>query len=280
MLSYRHLFHAGNFADVFKHALLTRLLIALASKGKPFCYIDTHAGIARYDLTHPWAQKAREYENGIGRIWRATKVPDVLEPYLAAVRELNPDGRLRVYPGSPLIARSFVRPTDRMVLVELNKTDHAELASVFAREKRVAVLLMDGYQSLKAHLPPPERRGLVLIDSSFDRPHEFDRVVKALKEAHARWATGVYALWYPIMEPRPMRDFYAHVARSGIRKVLRVELLVRTPGASAFMPGCGMLVFNPPWHFVEEAQAIVPWLAKKLALDAGASGRVDWLVAE
>jgi 23S rRNA (adenine2030-N6)-methyltransferase len=279
MLAYRHLFHAGNFADVFKHVLLTRLLIALTSKEKPFCYIDTHAGIGRYDLTHAWAQKAREYENGIGRLWRASELPPLLAPYLEIVRELNPSGRLRFYPGSPLIARRFMRPTDRMVLVELNKTDHAELASVFTREKRVAVLLMDAYEGLKAHLPPTERRGLVLIDSSFDRAHEFERVAKALKEAHTRWSTGLYALWYPIMEPRPMADFYAHVARSGIRKVLRAELMVRAPD-SAFVPGCGMLVVNPPWHFDEEAQAIVPWLAQTLAIDSAGSGRVDWLVPE
>ena len=209
MLSYRHLFHAGNFSDVFKHALLTRLLIAVASKEKPFCYLDTHAGIGRYDLMHPWARKAREYENGIGRIWRATDAPPALQPYLDAVRELNPDRALKLYPGSPLVARRFLRPEDRMVLVELNKVDHAELASEFAREKHVAVRLMDAYEALKAYLPPPERRGLVLIDSSFDRAHEFHRIVVALKEAHARWSTGIYAVWYPIMEVRAMRDFYA-----------------------------------------------------------------------
>jgi 23S rRNA (adenine2030-N6)-methyltransferase len=280
MLSYRHLFHAGNFADVFKHALLTRLLIAVASKDKPFCYLDTHAGIGRYDLTHPWAQKAREHENGIGRVWKAKDAPAALEPYLAAVRELNPEGALRFYPGSPLIARGLLRPTDRMVLVELNKSDHAELANAFAREKRVAVQLMDAYQALKAYLPPAERRGLVLIDSSFDQAREFHRLVVALKEAHARWATGIYALWYPIMEARSMSDFYGQVGRSGIRKILRLELVVRPSDESNFIPGCGMLVVNPPWHFEEEAAVILPWLAQRLAVTDAASARVDWLVPE
>ena len=280
MLSYRHLYHAGNFADVFKHALLTRLLISLADKEKPFCYLDTHAGIGRYDLTHAWARKAREYENGISRIWKATDAPAVLQPYLDAVRELNPDGRLRFYPGSPLIARRFVRTSDRMVLVELNKADHAELASALAREKHVAVRLMDAYQALKAYLPPPERRGLVLIDSSFDRAHEFHRIVVALKDAHTRWATGVYAVWYPIMEPRSMSDFYAQVARSGVPKIMRLGLMVRAQDDDAFIPGCGMLVVNPPWHFEEEAQSILPWLAEKLAIDDAGSARVDWLVPE
>lgn len=279
MLSYRHIYHAGNFADVFKHALLTRLLVAVASKEKPYCYLDTHAGIGRYDLTHPWAQKAREYENGIGRLWRAGDLPDALLPYIGIVRELNPDRKLQFYPGSPLIARRFMRPADRMVLVELNKADHAELESVFSREKRVAVQLMDAYQALKAYLPPAERRGLVLIDSSFDRAREFERLVKALKEAHGRWATGVYAVWYPIMEPAPMRDFYAHVTRSGIRKVLRLEIVVRERDETAFIPGCGMLVVNAPWHFDEEATPIVKWLAKKLAITCSES-RVEWLVPE
>jgi 23S rRNA (adenine2030-N6)-methyltransferase len=280
MLSYRHLFHAGNFADVFKHALLTRLLIAVASKETPFCYLDTHAGTGRYDLTHAWARKAREYANGIGRIWRATDAPALLQPYFDAVRALNPDGVLKTYPGSPLIARRFMRPADRMVLVELNKADHAELASVFAREKGVAVRLMDAYDALKAYLPPPERRGLVLIDSSFDRAHEFHRLIVALKEAHARWSTGMYAAWYPIMEARAMRDFHAQVARSGIRKVMRLELVVRARDETTFIPGCGMLVVNPPWHFEDEAKSILPWLAKKLAIDDAGSARVDWLVPE
>ncbi|MGZ8269276.1 MAG: 23S rRNA (adenine(2030)-N(6))-methyltransferase RlmJ [Burkholderiales bacterium] len=279
MLSYRHLYHAGNFADVFKHALLTRLLIAVASKDKPYCYLDTHAGIGRYDLTHAWAQKAREYETGIARVWKAKDIPPALEPYVTAVRELNPDGKLRFYPGSPLIARRFVRPGDRMVLTELNKTDHAELAAVFSREKRVAVQLMDAYQALKAYLPPAERRGLVLVDSAFDRAREFERLARAPKDAHARWTTGLYAVWYPMMEPAPMRDFYAHVARSGMRKVLRLELVVRERDESAFIPGCGMLVVNPPWRLEEEAQPMLAWLAKKLAITRGAS-HVDWLVPE
>jgi 23S rRNA (adenine2030-N6)-methyltransferase len=280
VLSYRHLFHAGNFADVFKHALLTRLLIALASKEKPFCYLDTHAGTGRYDLTHAWARKAREYENGIGRIWKATDAPALLRPYLDAVRDLNADGVLRAYPGSPLVARRLMRPADRMILVELNKTDHAELACVFEREKHVAVRLMDAWQALKAYLPPPERRGLVLIDSSFDRAHELHRIVVALKEAHARWSTGIYAVWYPMMEERSMRDFHAQVVRSGIRKVMRLELMVRPRDESTFIPGCGMLVVNPPWHFEDEAKSILPWLARRLAIGDAGSARVDWVVPE
>jgi 23S rRNA (adenine2030-N6)-methyltransferase len=279
MLAYRHMFHAGNFADVFKHALLTRLFLALNVREKPWCYIDTHAGIGRYDLRHAWAQKAREYESGIGRLWHAHGVPEMLEPYLALVRAENPNGHLRYYPGSPWIARHFMRSSDRLVLTELNKVDWAELAAVFCHERRVAVQLMDGYQTLKAYLPPAERRGLVLIDSSFDRAREFARLVKALKAAHARWATGMYALWYPLMEPAPMRDFYADLQRSGIRKILRLELTIRERGENVSIPGCGMMVLNPPWRFPEEARPMLQWLAATLSVDGGSSS-VAWLVAE
>jgi 23S rRNA (adenine2030-N6)-methyltransferase len=280
MLSYRHMFHAGNFADVFKHALLTRLVIAMSGKEKPYLYLDTHAGIALYDLMHSWAQKAREYENGIARLWHAKDLPSVLEPYMEAVRAVNPHPTLRFYPGSPLVAKRFMGDADRMVLVELNKVDCGELENVMSRERHVSVQCMDAYQSLKTYLPPPERRGLVLIDSSFDRARELNRVLKALKEAHARWATGVYAVWYPLMEAESMRNFALEIQRSRIRKVLRLEIEVRERDESGIIPGCGMLVVNPPWHFDQEAKVIAEWLAKKLVVSGRPRARVDWLVKE
>jgi 23S rRNA (adenine2030-N6)-methyltransferase len=280
MLSYRHLYHAGNFADVFKHALLARLLIALNSKDKAYCYLDTHAGIGLYDLAHPWAHKAREYESGIGKLWDRKDIPELLRPYMDTVREENKSHRLRFYPGSPVIARRFLRPVDRMVLTELNKTDVEVLRAVFEKQRRVAVHCMDAYQGLKAFLPPQERRGLVLVDSSFDRSREFDRIVRAMKEAHERWATGMYAVWYPIMEVAPMRDFAASVTRSGIRKILRLELTVRERDESEFIPGCGMLVVNPPWHFEEEARAILDYLRRVLGIEGAGRADVKWLVPE
>ena len=280
MLSYRHIYHAGNFADVFKHALLTRLLIALSAKDKPYLYLDTHAGIGRYELTHPWAQKAREYENGITRLWYAKDIPPEIEPYMEIVRAANPLGTLRYYPGSPLIARHYARSGDRMVLVELNKVDYEELGSVMAHQRGVTIQLVDAYESLKAFVPPPERRGLVLIDSSFDRPRELARIVKALKQSYARWATGMYAIWYPIMEPAPMRDFHADIERSGIRKVLRMEIMVRERDETGIIPGCGMLVVNPPWQFDREAKQIVDYLRGKLVVSGKGGAKVDWLVRE
>lgn len=280
MLAYRHLFHAGNFADVFKHALLVRLLIALGKKDTPYCYLDTHAGMGRYDLTHPWAQKAREHENGIGRIWRRADIPGTLAPYLEVVLRENPDGRLRFYPGSPLIARRLVRPVDRIVLTELNRTEHAELKALFAGDRQVAVHLLDGYQGLKAFLPPKERRGLVLIDSSFDRSQEFRRITRALAGAHQRWPTGVYAIWYPLMEAGAMRAFARGVQTTGIRRILRLELLVQKREFDVTMPGCGMLIVNPPWKFAEEARPLLDWIWRALSVDGAGGVAIDWLVPE
>ena len=280
MLAYRHLFHAGNFADVFKHALLARLLLALARKDKAFCYLDTHAGIGRYDLTHPWAQKNAEWKEGIGRLWNRMDPPETLVPYLDTVRAENPDGRLRFYPGSPRIARRLLRPIDRMVLTELNKADQATLKELFDGERRVAVHLMDGYQALKAFLPPPERRGLVLVDSSFDRAGEFQRMTEALAAAHKRWATGVLAFWYPLMEPSVMRAFQRQVADSGVRRILRLEFSIRPERWSTSLRGCGLLVVNPPFGFDGEARAIVEWLQPVLAEEGKGAWSVEWLVPE
>jgi 23S rRNA (adenine2030-N6)-methyltransferase len=280
MLAYRHQFHAGNFADVFKHALLVRLFLALAKKDTPYCYVDTHAGIGRYDLSRPWALKNAEFRNGIARLWERPDIPELLTPYLEAVRAENPDGRLRFYPGSPWIARRLLRRGDRMVLSELNKTDVAELGELFARDRQVTVHLMDGYQALKAHLPPKERRGLVLIDSSFDRAGEFKRVAEALATAHERWATGIYAAWYPLMDLPTMRAFERDIVATGIRKILQLELSVRPEGWTASLRGCGMLVVNPPFHFYDEAAAMVEWLWRALAPDGAGARRVRWLVPE
>jgi 23S rRNA (adenine2030-N6)-methyltransferase len=280
LLAYRHLFHAGNFADVFKHALLARLLVALGEKDKPFCYLDTHAGTGRYDLRHAWAEKGREYANGIGRIWDRPDAPEPLAPYLSAVRAENPDGALRFYPGSPRIARRLIRPVDRMVLTELNKRDCADLASLFSADSRVHVACQDGFQALKAFLPPKERRGLVLLDSSFDRAGEFARITEALVAATRRWAIGVYAVWYPLMEPAAMRRFEREVADSGIRKILKLELTVAPESWTATMRGCGMLIVNPPWKLDATARPLLAWLADALAQSGTGSSSVRWLVPE
>ncbi|MGA8048645.1 MAG: 23S rRNA (adenine(2030)-N(6))-methyltransferase RlmJ [Burkholderiales bacterium] len=280
MLAYRHQFHAGNFADVFKHALLVRLLLALRRKDKPFVYLDTHAGIGRYDLKHAWAQKNAEFRTGIERIFEHGPIPPLVAPYLDTVRAENPDGRLRYYPGSPLIARSLLRAGDRAVLSELNKKDCAALQALFAGDRQVVVHLMDGYQALKAQLPPTERRGLVLIDSSFDRAREFERLAEALQAAHQRWATGVYALWFPLMEPAAMRAFERQIAASGIRRILWLDLRLSSKREAGKLAGCGMVVVNPPYGFAEEAASILDWLRRVLAPTGGGAAHCRVLVGE
>lgn len=279
MLSYRHLFHAGSFADVFKHVLLTRLLISLNEKDKPYFYLDTHAGIGRYDLSHPWAQKGREFESGIKKLLERDDIPAAMKPYIDIVRAENPDGHLRYYPGSPLITRKLIRPIDRMALTELNKTDCAELMNVIAKDRRVNVQLMDGYQALKAHLPPKERRGLVLIDSSFDRSREFARLAEALADAHTRWATGTYAVWYPMMGAGVIRGFEKQIEAAGIRKVLQFELSILPEDAST-MPGSGMIIINPPWKFDTEMRMLLRWVWSVLNVKSAGGVKVNWLVRE
>lgn len=274
MRAYRHHFHAGNFADVFKHALFARLLVALAKKEKPFCCLDTHAGIGRYDLSHRWAQKNREYEGGIARLWERRDAPALLAPYLEAVRAENPDGALAVYPGSPAIAQRLLRADDRMVLCELNEKDKDALSGNFARERRAGVHLLDGFQAVKAFLPPRERRGLMLMDPSFDRKGEYGRVVEALREAHNRFATGVFAFWYPLMEPAAVRAFERAARESGVPKILQLELWVHPADWTADLRGCGMLVVNPPFGFDAEATEILRWLVDVLAAPGAGGQRV------
>jgi 23S rRNA (adenine2030-N6)-methyltransferase len=288
MLAYRHLFHAGNVADVFKHALLTRLLLLLARKDKPFCYLDTHAGVGLYDLSHPWARKLAEHEDGIARLWKLTDIPELLLPYMEAVRAENPSRQLRFYPGSPRIARRFLRPGDRMALSELNRNDCAALASLFEGDRQVVVRHTDGYQALKALLPPKERRGLVLVDSSFDRSGEFARLTEALVSGYERFATGVYALWYPLMEPATMHGFERAILATGIRKILQLELAVLPEGWTISLRGCGLLVVNPPFGFEAEARPLLNWLRPVLSeagesipgTRSGRGVRVRWLVPE
>lgn len=280
MLAYRHLFHAGNFADVFKHSLLARLVLALAAKDKPFFVLDTHAGIGRYDLTHEWALKNEEFKQGIAMVWGRPGAPREFAPYFDAIRGENAGNALRFYPGSPRIVRRLLRPSDRMILVELNKKDCENLGGLFSGDRQTSVYLMDGYQALKAFLPPQERRGLIFIDSSFDRAREFDRLTSALVEAHRRFATGVYALWYPLMEPLAMRAFERRLVATGIAKMLQLELSVVPEDWSPNMRGCGMVVVNPPFGFEAQARTMLKWLQPALSRQSGGSQRVVWLVPE
>ena len=281
MLSYRHIYHAGNFADVFKHVVLVELLRALRRKGTPFCVLDTHAGLGRYDLTAEEAQKNREFAGGVLRAMECPDPPAAVAEYLALVRAEN-DGAATVsrYPGSPRLIRALLRPRDRLVLSELHKADHARLKALFAGDAQVAVHLQDAYQGLKAFLPPRERRGLVLIDPPYERKDEYTRVVGALTNAYGRWPTGVYAIWYPILSRSLAGRFHAAVAATGIRRILCAELRVGADTTRSDFVGSGLLIINPPWPIQDDLAQPLDWLRRCLDRDRQGGQRLDWLIPE
>jgi 23S rRNA (adenine2030-N6)-methyltransferase len=278
-VNYRHLFHAGNFADVFKHVALLLLLRALQKKDTPFCYLDTHAGAGRYDFTEPAAQRSPEYRDGIARLWER-ETAGVIGDYVATVRRYNEDGRLRFYPGSPLLARQWLRPQDRMVLCERHPEEYQRLRAEFAADRRVAVHERDGYEAMKALLPPPERRGLVLIDPPYEQPDEFERIVKALRAAHRRWATGVYAVWYPIKDRAAVERFHARLGASEWRKLLAAELTVFPEDTAFRLNGCGLAIINTPWGLDRALEAAGRELAAGLSRETPARATVTWLIPE
>jgi 23S rRNA (adenine2030-N6)-methyltransferase len=280
MLSYRHAFHAGNFADVLKHAVLAALIEAIKKKDTPFCYVDTHAGAGRYDLQSGAARKTGEYREGIARLWTRTDVPEALRSYLDAVRALNADGELRYYPGSPRLARHLLRAQDRMILMELHTTEHPLLQQEFAGDRQAAVHHVDGYQGLRAHLPPREKRGIVLIDPSYEVKTEFKQVVTALKNAYERWNTATLALWYPVLERSTVARLERALHSSGMREILLAELCVADDDAPPGMHGCGMIVVRPPWKFDVQLRALLPWLWDALASERRGGTRVEWIVGE
>ncbi len=268
-MNYRHAFHAGNFSDCVKHALLVWLLEALARKPRPFFMLDTHAGPGFADLTAAPAARTLEWQDGIGRLLEGDP-PAVLAPYVGLVR------RLGLYPGSPALVRALLRPGDRLACCELHPEDHAALRRHLAADPQVGVHRRDGYEAIKALLPPPERRGLVLIDPPFEAPGEFERVAAALHTGLARFPAGVFAAWYPIKHRAPLRDFFAALQAGGLRDLVAAELWLRAPLDPARLNGCGLVVANPPWRFAEEVPPLLDALLDRLrdhgaeAGDAGA----------
>ncbi|MBC7953224.1 MAG: 23S rRNA (adenine(2030)-N(6))-methyltransferase RlmJ [Rhodospirillaceae bacterium] len=278
-MNYRHAYHAGNFADVHKHAILALVIEHLKRKDSPFLYADTHAGIGAYDLGSVQAEKTGEWKDGIARVREHPDPPAELQPYLDAVAALNPDGTLTRYPGSPAVVSALARPTDRLALCELHPEDAETLRWAFALDKRVGVHHMDGYTALKALLPPPERRGLVLIDPPFEKRDEFERMRKGLVQAMKRWPTGLYALWYPIKARAAIDRFHADLAMLGLPKTLVAEVMIQPGIDPNILNGCGLVLINPPWKLDESLAALLPWLAEVLAPETGWS-RVEWLVPE
>lgn len=274
MLSYRHIFHAGNFADVFKHAIVSLLLQALKRKDKPFFYLDTHAGSGRYDLQNNAARKNAEHLYGIVKLWAQNNPPTLLRPYLDTIAALNTPGDLRYYPGSPRLVRQLLRPTDRMVLCERHATDFDWLSKEFEGDSQASLHQQDGYQALKAFLPPSERRGLVLIDPAFELPDERERLLKALALAYRRWPTGIYAVWYPILDRDINNAFYRRLHDNGITKILIAELCVGPETSGLGMYGTGLAIINPPWQLDVELKTVLPFLQAVLAENNQGSWRL------
>lgn len=277
MLSYRHAFHAGNTGDVVKHAVLSIALRELLSKDKPICCLETHAGAGLYDLSGARPRKTGESEAGIGRLWLRSDVPACLQPYLDAVRALNPDGVLRLYPGSPLIAAHLLRPSDRLVLMELHPEDDVLLRSSLGSDRRAHVHRRDGYEGLVALTPPAERRGLGLVDPSYEVASDFAAVAECIAAVHRRWPIGCLAIWYPLLPGDPFRRTERALARAGTPGMLRAEVSFRA-GAPVGMRGSGLLIVNPPWKLRDALAQALPWLAGVLGGDA-ALYRLEWLSA-
>jgi 23S rRNA (adenine2030-N6)-methyltransferase len=305
-MNYQHAFHAGNFADVHKHVVLVRILEYLRQKTQPFRVIDTHAGCGRYDLFGPQAERAQEWKNGIGRIFAALRTntyrqevareiaaQTLLAPYLDVVAALNPDsdlrdsdpadsdsrdGNLRFYPGSPLLALALMRPQDRLIACELELRAAASLKAVLQGEPRAKVLALDGWTALNANVPPKERRGLVLVDPPYEENADFLRLSSVFAQAHRKWPTGIYLLWYPIKERDAVDALARRLRKLMVPKILRCEILLDTPRADAGLIGSGLVVVNPPYTLQDELRIIVPELGNLLR--GNVTYRVDWLAQE
>lgn len=272
MLSYRHAFHAGNHADVLKHFIALQLLQYLNQKDKAYWMIDTHAGAGLYALDQGYAVKNAEYSDGIARLWQRDDLPAALADYVAAVRELNPDGALRVYPGSPWLAMQGLRQQDQLRLFELHPTDSSLLRQNFpATNRRVRIEAADGFFGLKALLPPPSRRALVLIDPPYEDKQDYQRVTGVLRDALQRFETGIYAVWYPLLQRRESQIFAESLKRLPIQNWLNVSLTVHRPAADGFgMHGSGMFIINPPWTLAALLRTVMPYLVDVIGQDAGA----------
>jgi 23S rRNA (adenine2030-N6)-methyltransferase len=282
-MNYRHAYHAGNFADVVKHAALCRVLVHLCEKPAAFRVIDTHAGAGRYDLAGPEAAKTQEWRDGIGRLMGATLTEparSLLAPYLDAVAALNPGGRLHSYPGSPALARTLLRRQDRLIACELEPRAAAALQDNLRGDQRCKAIAIDGWTALTAYVPPVERRGLVLIDPPFEQPDEFSRLAQGLAAAHRKWPTGSYLLWYPIKDQAEGAAFAKKLVRLGIAKMLRAELILPTAGPDLGLRGSGLIAVNPPWTLHDELKILLPALAEALSRGAAGAVTLDWLTGE
>jgi 23S rRNA (adenine2030-N6)-methyltransferase len=284
-MNYQHAFHAGNFADVHKHVVLTRILLYLRQKQAAFRVVETHAGGGRYDLLGEQAERSGEWRNGIARLFDAAAkgansdpAEALLAPYLEIIAALNPGGTLRLYPGSPLIVKALLRRHDRLIACELEPRAAASLTAALRGDARAKALTIDGWMALYANIPPKERRGLVLIDPPYEDSADFPRLSDALTRAHRKWPSGIYLLWYPIKAREAPDALARRLRRRNVPKLLRCEFAVAPPRADAALAGSGVIVVNPPYPLESELRTILPTLVRSLA-PAG-SYRIDWLGGE
>jgi len=279
-MNYRHAYHAGNFADVVKHAVLARIVAHLKEKPAAFRVIDTHAGAGLYDLSGREASRTGEWREGIGKLMAAELAPatrELLGAYLDAIVAFNP-AALKVYPGSPVLLQRWLRSQDRLIACEREPNAARELTARLRGDRRARTVAIDGYTALNAYIPPKERRGLVLIDPPFEQPHEFEQLAEALAGAHRKWPTGIYALWYPIKDDRP-QALSRRLVRLGLPRILQAELVM--PEREG-LRGSGLIVVNPPWRLEGDIRLLLPALFRVLA---GTEARpaetpVRWLAGE
>jgi 23S rRNA (adenine2030-N6)-methyltransferase len=284
-VNYRHSFHAGNFADVHKHLTLLAILDYLLQKPKPILFLDTHAGRGEYDLHSTDATRGSEWQEGIGRLFNSHYESPLIHRYIDVIRKAQQgSGTLHTYPGSPVIATHVLRDSDRRVFVEMQAEECLALRKLLRQPQHhminTTVSQEDGYQALKAYLPPKERRGLVLIDPPFEAPNEFKQLEQALLHAAERWPDGVYCLWYPIKSGGLVNPFYAALKRSGLRNLLLAEFSVRPNDTPLGLNGSGMLIMNPPWQLDLRLRAAYAELLPILAPNSQGHTRVEWLVGE
>ena len=282
-MNYRHAFHAGNFADVVKHIILCLIITYLQKKPAPFRVIDTHAGPGLYDLTSDAANRSPEWREGIARLVAADlpgPAAELVAPYLDAVMAHNPDGALNTYPGSPKLARSLLRPLDRLTALELHPEDAAALKALFAGDVAVKAIELDGWQALPAHLPPKEKRGLILIDPPFEQEDEFERLAATLVKACRPFPTGVYALWYPLKDEKRAAAFKRQLYKTGLNKMLCAEFWLRAPSTPPRLYGTGMIVLNPPFTLENDLKTVFKALVPVLTEARTAGYTVDWIRGE
>ena len=280
-MNYRHAYHAGNHADVLKHAVLARVFVHLQKKDKPFAFLDAHGGIGRYDLRSVESGKTGEWEGGIGKLSDpfTDDVEELLLPYRQAVAAENPFGGLRYYPGSPLVAAHVMRPGDRILVNELHPEDAEILRRTLDNDRRISTSVLDAGRAVKSLLPFKERRGVVLVDPPYEQPGEADAAVAMLAEGHRRFATGVFMLWYPVKGTQFSEALVAKVRALNLPRALHVELRIREVFDGGGLAGSGLIIVNPPWRVDGELSVLVPALAKRMGMGAWGRGSVEWISA-